>query len=161
MRQATGRTTSVISFLALLIFLPLFIMAVGQTITLMSRAVGTPANILVDTTSRLEIIKTDFYHAFAQGGEESTDMLASVTNDVKALKPKLIRLDHLYDHYQIVERSGNGLTFNWSKLDAVVNTIISTGAKPVFALSYMPGVIAKEGNIINPPNDWNEWAQVV
>jgi len=25
----------------------------------------------------------------------------------------------------------------------------------------MPGVIAKDGNIINPPNDWNEWTLVV
>lgn len=161
MRQATGRTTSIISFLGLIIFLPLFIMVVGQTITLMSRAAGKPANIIVDAKSRLETIKTDFYHAFAQGGEESNDMIASVTNDVKALKPKLIRLDHLYDYYQIVGRSSDGLTFDWSRLDAVINTITATGAKPVLALSYMPGVIAKEGSIINPPNDWNEWALVV
>src|SRR3990167_3866635 len=129
MRQATGKTTSVISFLGLIIFLPLFIMAVGQTITLMSRAAGTPANIIVDTTTKLEGIKTDFYHAFAQGGEESNDMLASITSDVRALKPQLIRLDHLYDHYQVVGRDGNGLTFDWSKLDSVVNTITSTGAR--------------------------------
>jgi len=31
----------------------------------------------------------------------------------------------------------------------------------VIALSYMPGVIAKDGDIINPPNDWNQWAYVV
>lgn len=161
MRQATGKTTSIISFLALIIFLPLFIMVVGQTITLMSRAAGTPANIIVDTKSKLEVVKTDFYHAFAQGGEESTDMLTSILPDVKALKPKVIRIDHLYDHYDVVGKDANGLTFNWSKLDAVVNTITSTGAKPVLALSYMPGAIAKDGDVIGPPNDWNDWALVV
>jgi len=161
MRQATGRTTSIISFLALLIFLPLFILVVGQTITLLSRAAGTPANIVVDASSRLEPIKTDFYHAFAQGGEESTDMLASVATDIRTLQPKIIRIDHIYDLYQVVGRDGSGLTFDWSKLDAVVSTITSVGAKPVLALSYMPNVIAKDGSVINPPNDWNEWAQVV
>jgi hypothetical protein len=161
MRQATGKTTSIISFLALLIFLPLFILVVGQTITLLSRALGRPANIVVDVTSSLETIKTDFYHAFAQGGEESTDMLSSIDSQVRALRPQLIRIDHLYDHYQVVGRDGTGLTFDWSRLDAVVTTITSVGAKPVLALSYMPNVIAQDGNIVNPPNDWNEWAVVV
>lgn len=161
MRQASGRTTSVISFLGLIIFLPLFIMAIGSTITILTRASGTPANIVVDTSTRLEPIKTDFYHAFAQGGEEQKDMLQSIAGDVKALRPQTIRIDHLYDSYQVVGRDGNGLTFDWTRLDAVVNTILSTGAKPVLALSYMPNVIAKDGVIINPPNDWNEWALVV
>lgn len=161
LRHVEGRTTSVISFVALLVFLPLFIVVVQQTVVLFTRASGVPANIIVDAQSRLEPVKTDFYHAFAQGGEESTDMLSSVSGDVKALSPKLIRIDHLYDHYQVVGRDGGGLTYDFSKLDAVINTIVATGAKPVLALSYMPQVIAKDGNIINPPNDWNEWAQVV
>ncbi|MFZ5535645.1 MAG: GH39 family glycosyl hydrolase [Patescibacteria group bacterium] len=161
MRQASGRTTSIISFLGLIIFLPLFIMAIGSTITILTRASGTPANIVVDTSTRLEPIKTDFYHAFAQGGEEQNDMLQSIAGDVRALRPQVIRIDHLYDSYQVVGRDDNGLTFDWTRLDAVVNTIISTGAKPVLALSYMPNVIAKDGVIINPPNDWNEWSLVV
>lgn len=161
MRQATGRTTSVISFLGLLIFLPLFIMAIGQTITLLSRASGKPANITIDASSRLEPITTDFYHAFAQGGEESNDMISSIATQTKALAPRTIRIDHLYDNYQVVGRDGAGLTFDWSRLDAVVRTILSTGAKPILALSYMPNVIAKDGSIINPPNDWNEWALVI
>lgn len=161
MRQATGKTTSIISFLGLIVFLPLFIMAVGQTITLMSRASGKPANIVVDTSLRLEPITTNFYHAFAQGGEEPNDMISSIVTQTKALRPRTIRIDHLYDNYQVVGRDGGGLTFDWSRLDAVIRTIISTGAKPILALSYMPNVIAKDGVIINPPNDWNEWALVV
>jgi len=161
MRQATGRTTSLISLFGLIIFLPLFILAIGQTITLLTRASGRPANIIVDTSTRLEPIKTDFYHAFAQGGEEKNDMIQSVTADVRALRPKVIRIDHLYDGYQVVGRDGSGLTFDWTRLDAVINTITSVGATPVLSLSYMPDVIAKDGSIINPPNDWNEWALVV
>jgi hypothetical protein len=132
-----------------------------QTVSLISRAAGTPANITVETKEILEDIDTSFYHAFSQGGEESTDMLAPVAKEVRALAPKLIRIDHLFDHYDVVGKDGGGLTFDFSRLDQAVNTIVSTGAQPVLVLSFMPQVIAKDGNIINPPNDWNEWALVV
>ncbi len=88
-------------------------------------------------------------------------MLAPVAADIRGLRPKVIRIDHLYDLYNVVGRSGSGLTFDWTRLDAAVNTILSTGAKPLLVLSYMPSVIAKDGSIINPPNDWSEWALVV
>lgn len=160
-RHVSNQATSLVSLLALLIFLPIFIVLVQQAYTFVSKASGTPANIVVDTKAQLEPIKTDFYHAFAQGGEESGDMLASIVSDVRALQPIYIRLDHLYDHYNVVGRSGSELTFDWTQLDRAVNTILSTGAKPVLSLSYMPAVIARDGSIINPPNDWNEWALVV
>lgn len=160
-RHVSSRSTTIISLLALIIFLPLFLLGIQQTITLLSRASGTPANIVVDAKLPLQAINTDFYHAFAQGGEESGNMLASITPDIKALRPRVIRLDHLYDIYHVVSRDGSGLKYDWSALDGVVDTITSTGAKPLLALSYMPSVIAKDGNIAGPPNDWNEWAQVV
>lgn len=160
-RHVGTRVTSVISLLALLVFLPLFLFVIQQTYTLLSRAAGKPANIIVDAKLPQESVKTDFYHAFAQGGEQSGDMLASITDDVRALKPKIIRLDHIYDNYRIVSRDGAGLRFDWSGLDQSIRTIQSTGAKPLLSLSYMPDVIAKDGVITNPPNDWNEWAFVV
>lgn len=160
-RHVGSRISSIISLIALLIFLPLFIIGISSTIQILTRAAGTPANIIVDTKLPLEPIRTDFYHAFAQGGEESGNMLASISDDVKALHPKIIRYDHIYDAYRIVSRDGAGLHFDWSRLDTSVATIESTGAKPLLALSYMPDVIAKDGNITNPPNDWNEWAFVV
>ncbi len=160
-QRTQPKTISIVSALALLVFLPLMLLAVQNIAVLITRATGTPANITVDTKAVLEPINTNFYHAFSQGGEESKDMLAPVVSDVRALKPKVIRLDHLYDLYNVVGRSGTGLTFDWTRLDAAVNSILATGAEPVLALSYMPSVIAKDGVIINPPNDWNEWALVV
>lgn len=153
--------TQIVSFVALLIFMPLLIFGTQEVVTLITRATGTPANITVNAQSKLEQLDLTFYHAFSQGGEESGDMLAPVVSEVRALKPKVLRLDHLYDHYDVVGRSGSDLTFNWSKLDAAVDTILATGAKPLLALSYMPSVIAKDGIIINPPNNWDEWATVV
>lgn len=160
-RRTPPRIIQIVSLVALLIFLPLLLFGMREVVTLISRATGTPANIVVNTTLNLEQLDLSFYHAFSQGGEESTDMLAPVVTEVRELKPKLIRLDHLYDHYDVVGRDGSGLTFNWTRLDAAVDTILATGAKPLLALSYMPTVIAKAGVIINPPNNWDEWALVV
>ncbi len=154
------RATSIISVIAMLAFLPLFMLGLYQIYTVL-RASGTPANIVIDTNVVLEPVNTNFLHAFAQGGEEATDMIGPIVSEVRALNPRIIRIDHIYDYYQVVGRNGSELTFDWSRLDQAVNSILATGAKPMLALSYMPSAIAKDGSIINPPNDWNEWAFVV
>jgi len=159
--RVTPKTTSLLTLLTILVFLPLLLLAVGQAVIFISRATGTPARIVVDTQTVIGTVKTDFYHAFSQGGEEATDMLSPVTNEVKALKPKLIRIDHIYDHYDVVRREGGNLTFHFEKLDISINTILSTGAKPVLSLSFMPPAIARGSTIINVPERWDEWAYVV
>ncbi len=160
-RQTSFKATQIVSLVALLVFMPLLILGTREVVTVITRASGKPANISVNAQLKLEQLDLSFYHAFSQGGEESTDMIAPVVDDIRALNPKIIRLDHLYDHHDVVGRDGSGLTFNWSKLDAAVDTILATGAKPLLALSYMPSVIAKDGIIINPPNNWDEWSLVV
>ena len=160
--RITGKTMSVISFIVLLIFLPLLLLAAYQTATIISRAAGKPATIAVDANSvNQEKVDSTFMHAFAQGGEESGNWLSPVQKEVTALKPKWIRIDHIYDFYDIVKRDGNVLSFDFSKLDPLIDTIRATGASPVISLSYMPPAIAKEGKVINPPDNWDDWALVV
>ncbi|MBI4065154.1 hypothetical protein HY409_02195 [Candidatus Gottesmanbacteria bacterium] len=159
--RVSPKTSSFISLIALLFFLPLLLLGTYQTAVLISRASGKAAKITVNTKAPLEEIKTDFYHAFAQGGEESTDMLSPILSEVSALKPKLIRLDHIYDHYDVVNGSEDNLSFDFAGLDRAIDTILATGAKPLLSLSFMPSVIAKEGVIINPPRSWDRWAEVV
>jgi len=160
-RTAPSKFSTITSILALLVFIPLLITVIYKTTQLISKATGTKAAIVIDTQTKLEEINTDYFHAFAQGGEEASDMIAPILPETKALSPKVIRIDHIFDHYDVVSKNGNTLTFNFSKLDAVVGTIIATGAKPFLSLSFMPAAIAKDGVIINPPNDWNDWTTVV
>lgn len=133
----------------------------GFRFDLRLRAVGTPANIVVSTNTPLDPFPTALYHAFAQGGEEKTDMLAPVASAIRALKPDYIRIDHIFDAYGVVQKENGNLTFDFSRLDQAVDTIRATGATPVLSLSYMPAAIAKNGTITNPPNDWNDWTTVV
>ncbi len=151
---------SLLGLLLLFLLLPFSVYIAQQVQQLFSRATGVPADIVVDTRRILESI-TPSWRSFAQGGEESKDMIKDVIPEMSALKPHYIRLDHLYDHYEVVSRTEGELSFNFSQLDTAVASILSTGAKPLLSLSYMPSVIAQDGTITNPPNDWNEWAQVV
>lgn len=160
-RDVSPKFSSLVTTISLLFFLPFLLYGVYEVVTLISRATEKPAVITVNTKAILEPITTDFYHAFAQGGEEASDMIAPIRSQVAALKPKFIRIDHIYDYYNVVGRNGNELTFDFSRLDPVIDTILATGAKPVIALSYMPSVIARDGSVVNPPNNWDEWAIVV
>ncbi len=160
-KNTSPKITSFISTLSLLILLPLLLLGVYESVQVITRAFGTPANIIVNTDIQLSQVTTDHMRAFAQGGEEATDMLESIIPSVKALKPTYIRIDHIYDYHNVVQRTSEGLSFDFSRLDKAVDSIFQTGATPVLALSYMPSAIAKDGVIINPPNNWDEWALVV
>jgi len=137
------------------------LISVGPSFDLRSRAGGTPANIIIDASSSGERISTEWFHAFSQGGEESTDMIGPVVAPVSALSPSYIRIDHIYDGYATVTRNTQGLQYDWTRLDQALDSIVKTGATPVLALSYMPDVIAKDGSIIRQPNVWLEWTEVV
>lgn len=160
--RVTGKTMSVISFVALLIFLPLLLLAAYQTATIISRATGKPANIVVDAGSVTnEKVDPSFMRGFAQGGEESGNWLIPIQKEVANLKPTWIRIDHIYDYYNIVNNDGGVLSFDFSRLDMVLDTIKSIGATPVISLSYMPPAIAQDGKVINPPTNWDDWALVI
>jgi hypothetical protein len=98
----------------------------------------------------------------AQGGEDlSTNMLGQVVDQVKDLTPETIRIDHIYNGYNVVSRDNSGqLVFNWQRLDEIVNSITAVGAIPMLVLSYMPPAISR-GDILDLPRDWRDWSFVV
>jgi len=113
-------------------------------------ASGTLASIAIDTQNSGSNLSPDLWQNLAQGGEEPVDMIKPVINQLKLLKPQLIRVDHLFDYYQVDK--GNGL-YDFSRLDGVIDSIIKTGATPFLSLSYTPD--SKE------PADWNQWNNMV
>jgi hypothetical protein len=127
-----------------------------------SKAYPPKANIEIKTNKVVGKIP-DNWKELAQGGEEpGVRMLENVVPQVLALNPRYIRLDHIYDFYHVVKRESDGnLSFKWDELDATVCDIYHSGAKPFFSLGYMPPDISKDGSLISPPKDWNEWALIV
>jgi Glycosyl hydrolases family 39. len=145
------------------ISLPLTVFLVFKQTTFFNRAyytlVGTKANFVVNLTDAYPYNPPWGY--YAQGGEEKSGMLGSVVEPMRSIKPNYIRIDHIYDFYDVVSRSSEGnLNYNWSKLDAEILAITSMGAKPFISLSYMPPAISS-GSEVDIPNSWNDWKLVV
>lgn len=121
---------------------------------------GIKAHIVVNLTDTYAVDEFPWQN-FAQGGEEKSGMLDSVTNLVTHLDPDYVRIDHIYDFYEPVSKDASGnITFDWQKLDQEILTILSTGAKPFLSLSYMPPAISS-GSEVDLPTKWQDWQYVV
>lgn len=134
---------------------------VGLKTGFIKKAGGLSADLVVDVGTSF-VNPADCWKNLAQGGEEKGRMLASGIDLIKKLQPQYIRIDHIYDNYDLVSYGANGsLNFNWANLDLTVRDILASGAKPFFSLSYMPVVLAKDGRVDNPPVNWNDWQLIV
>lgn len=121
---------------------------------------GREANIVVDVgLSHGQLVP--IWRGIAQGGEEPYPF-GAVIGQGKSLSPAYVRIDHIYDFYNVVSRKENGsLAFDWAGLDRQVDDIARMGAVPFLSLSYMPSAIARGGDPVGVPDRWEEWALVV
>jgi hypothetical protein len=123
------------------------------------QASGTPANLVINANNKLGPLPRPWRN-LAQGGEDYAWRLAPVAGHIQALNPEYIRIDHIYDFYDIVGGTPGNLTFNFAKLDVIINDILAVGAKPYIALSYMPPVISS-GDIVAAPQSYADWLLTV
>lgn len=150
----------IITLLFFIASLPFLILAVQNAQRYLSQAEEVPANIKVETKTSLGPLP-QVWRALAQGGEERGQRLSNLTSAISPLAPRYLRIDHLYDFYDVVSKDSNGkLFFDFSRLDQVVNDILSIGAKPFLSLSYMPPAIS-QGDITDLPLNWLDWQEVV
>ena len=142
-----------IGFLLLFFLLPLLIYSVFQIQNYLTRASVQPANIVIDT-QKLGGKVTRPWASYAQGGEETEKVFTNLIAKMQPLKPRFIRIDHIYDFYDVVHKTEGGFSYDFSKLDKTVDEILSTGALPFFSLSYMPRVFTSNNSVIDTPTDW-------
>jgi len=124
-----------------------------------TRASAEPANLRVDASVVIGPLPRPWRH-LAQGGEEAEWRIQPITAQVKALNPEYIRIDHIYDFYDIVKGTSGNLTFDFSKFDVILNDIAATGAKPYISLSYMPPAFSS-GDIVSAPIRYEDWQLTV
>ena len=123
-----------------------------------SRASGEPAKITINANKIVGIMPRPWRN-LAQGGEDHAWRIQPIANQVKALNPTYIRVDHIYDFYDIVGGSPGNLTFDFTKFDALLDDIAAVGATPYISLSYMPPAISS-GDIVAPPQNYTDWELV-
>ncbi len=124
-----------------------------------SRASSEPANITVNTKVVIGPLPRPWRY-LAQGGEDADWRIQPINNQVKALNPEYIRIDHIYDFYDIVKGTPGNISFDFSKFDVILTDILATGAKPYISLSYMPPAISS-GDIVATPQNYADWQLVV
>jgi len=148
--------------LIFVVLFPLLLLTFFLGFKYYSKAAPIKANIIIDTTNVVGPVP-DRWKALAQGGEEmGARMLENVIPQLAELYPRYIRLDHIYDFYNVVGRDTAGqLTLNWTQLDQTICDIYHTGAKPFLSLGYMPPAMSQDGTLIGKPKKWDEWAFLV
>lgn len=131
----------------------------GQVREFFGQATYIPAQIYVDTQAVLGPMPRPWRH-LAQGGESHEWRIQPISQQVALLKPTYIRIDHIYDFYDIVSGSPGALTLDFSKLDLLLNDMKAVGATPYIALSYMPPAMSKS-DIVDAPVHYSDWQYLV
>lgn len=91
---------------------------------------------------------------------------------IKALRPELWRICHLYNKAQVGRDDSGNLTFDWTELDKEIDRIIALGAEPLMCISYTPEILSSmppdtpRGPVVGdpgmyPPVDYEAWEEVV
>src|SRR5438477_12885003 len=93
-----------------------------------SKAAGIKANIVIDGRKIVAPLPYN-WQAFAQGGEEQgVSMFRNIIPQTQELVPRYIRIDHIYDGYDLVSKLSDGqLSYDWTQLDQTVCDIYETG----------------------------------
>lgn len=150
--------STIIKTALLLLTLPLVVLSIKKVLDIRKGAAGTPADITVDSKQTQGNVPSSFWQNLSQGGEEPADMIKPIISQVRSLKPELIRIDHLFDYYKVYNGPGS---YDFSRLDEAVNSILLTGARPMLSLSYTTADMAKNGQNAGEPKDWNQWYGLV
>ncbi|MFH2085592.1 MAG: glycosyl hydrolase [bacterium] len=153
---------SIAIVVGLLVTLPLTLPLAQNAWRWVTGASFQAASIVVDISQPQEPIKR-IWEGVAQGFEKLPDQdlrLTATTGLLKGARVRYVRIDHVFDGFNVVSRTDGRLKYDWTKLDALVGDIIGAGATPYISLSYMPSAISKS-DILDFPNDWGEWGQVV
>lgn len=124
-----------------------------------SQASFVPANLYVDTRAVLGPLPRPWRN-LSQGGESHVWRIEPIADTVRALHPEYIRLDHIYDFYEIVTGFPGNFQVDFTKLDLVLNDIRSVGATPYISLSYMPPALSN-GDIVGAPVNYSDWQKLV
>ena len=96
--------------------------------------------------------------ALGQGGLAEEPMWENRAAEIRALRPRLIRL-FIQEYFNLLPARGK---YNFAVLDRSVDLILKTGAKPLMNIDFKPRLLyPKIDQDIVEPNDWGEWERLI
>jgi hypothetical protein len=115
------------------------------------------ARITVHLDKNLGPMEMDRF-ALGQGGLSDEPMLAGRVAEVRALNPRLIRL-FVQEYYDLLPAPGR---YHWTTLDAAVDQILATGAKPLMCITFKPRTLfPRIDQDIVEPESYEAWEELV
>lgn len=96
--------------------------------------------------------------SLGQGGLSEEPMLAGRLNEIRALKPSILRI-FVSEYYDVIQAPGK---YNFATLDSMVSNILATGATPFMSFCLKPSLFFPVvDHDITEPNDYAGWEQFV
>lgn len=96
--------------------------------------------------------------ALGQGGQSEEPIFASRIAEVRALRPRIIRL-FVQEYFDVWPERGR---YHWTTLDASVDMILKTGATPLMAIAIKPRLLyPKIDQDIVDPVSYDDWEQLI
>ena len=115
------------------------------------------ARIEVDFAKRLGPMNMD-HMALGQGGLSDEPMWVDRITEIRALRPKLVRL-FIQEYFDLLPEPDH---YRFETLDRSVDTILSAGAKPLMCICFKPRVLFPVINQdIVEPVDYARWESLI
>jgi len=116
------------------------------------------AKVRLHLDNKLGPLEISRYGVGHGGYTDQTTWLDRAGNEIRALNPKLIRL-FIQEYYDLLPAFNQ---YNWKKLDASVDMILQTGAKPLMCIVFRPKLLFPNPTLkMVAPADWGVWEELV
>src|SRR2546427_11299596 len=113
--------------------------------------------LIVDSARAGEQIDLTRY-ALGQGGLSDKPMFDSHLDHLAQLHPQTIRI-FIQEFFELYPERGR---FHWNTLDKVIETILTTKAKPILCLCFKPKVLfPKIDQHVVHPTSYDEWEELI
>ncbi len=121
------------------------------------RTLGQTAQVQVVFSERLGPLEIDRM-SLGQGGLSEAPMWEDRITEIRALRPRLIRL-FIQEYFDLLPEAGR---FHFETLDRSVETILKTGAKPLMCICFKPKALFPDVNHdVVEPKDYEAWEELV
>jgi xylan 1,4-beta-xylosidase len=115
------------------------------------------AHVEVDFADKLGPMEMD-HMALGQGGLSAEPMWSDRLPEIRALRPKMIRL-FIQEYFALMPKAG---TANFATLDRSVQTILAAGARPLMCICFKPHALFPtiDQDYVEP-SDYGQWEKLI
>jgi xylan 1,4-beta-xylosidase len=122
-----------------------------------TNAQNRTADVRVNANDKLGPLEIDRF-ALGQGGLSEEPMWADRAAEIRALRPRLIRL-FIQEYFDLLPAHGR---YHWKTLDESVDLILKSGARPLMCIAFKPRVLyPKIDHDIVEPSSYQEWDALI